>query len=463
MKKYVLLLCLVVGLTAPSVAQTDSLSLDKLYKMVQQLQQQQTAFNKLMEARKKDSLMIKELATSNTELQKTLSGQQKSYDEQMRILQDSIRSSASKLSGAMQTISAYKSKLDEQGNGMENMKMRMELKDELQYKHIKENIINITILYELMNEKLNALDAFRQLGNYQTLMQDLNNPANTKLGFSYNEKVIELLDEHITFDKKEKENSKILKFANVILSSPIVQGVTSFTPVLGTANSLFSFITGASMERKDITEEKLMKFKDGLERYTIYYVKLNEANGKFASRLNNYQEQNQALHEKLKDLTDRNVQDTKTDIRSKPGNDATVGDYLLNVFRYHNAQSVRDHFRDMELKATTNGKVNYGELLKNDKLQDMYKRTEDAILLFKDFEQLHNQYIKILDNNTDAVIGILNEAIELNLSKKSGKIKSEIDLLISEKKATVASVNRAINIIKLGETASKLSKFPPTI
>ena len=53
--------------------------------------------------------------------------------------------------------------------------------------------------------------------------------------------------------------------------------------------------------------------------------------------------------------------------------------------------------------------------------------------------------------------------LDLNLSKKTNRIRNEIDVLKDEKKATVASVNRAINIIKLGETANKLSKFPPAI
>lgn len=464
MKHLLILFSLLLLVPQLTVAQTDSLSLEKLYGMVQQLQGQQKRLLNLLELRQQDSLKITALSDDNAALREFILEQQKSYDVQITLLRDSLQSSSSRLDLTAQSIRTYRDKLTAQEDGMTEMKLRIELKDELNYKHIKRNLINAVELYEMLNEKLNALDAFKQLGSYQNLIKNLNNPASKNLGFSYNEKVIELLEKNIAFDKRNKENSKVLKFANVLLQSPLVQGVKNFTPVLSTANSLLSFISGLSVSRRDITEQNLLTFKQELQKYTIYYAKLNEANTTFTLRLGTYEEQNQALHEKLKDLVVQNTVNSNIKLKSPKDYKAeTAGDYLNYAFRYYNVRTVERYFENLERLATSKGKVNYGEILKNEKLQNMYKGIESTILLFKDFEQLHNEYITIIDNNNKAVVEILEEAVSMNLSKKNQKIRQEIDLLNKEKKTTVASVNRAINIDRMAEVAKKLSKFPPAI
>lgn len=465
MKKITGLLILTFFISCQSFAQSDSSRIAVLYDMVYKLQSQQSRLLNLLELRKSDSLKINSLSDDNKQLREFILEQQRSYDTQIALLRDSLQSGNSRLALTVQSIKTYKDQLAVQQDGMTEMKMRIELKDEINYKHIKRNLLNSVRLYEMMNEKLNALDAFKQLGSYQNLIKNLNNPASKNLGFSYNEKVIELLKKNIAFDKKNKDNPKIIQFANVLLQSPLVKGVKNFTPVLSTANSLLSFISGLSVSRRDINEQNLMTFKQELEKYTLYYAKLNDANTSFTLRLTGYQEQNQALHEKLKELVVLNIRNSNMNNIKLPAdyNHETAGDYLNYVFRYYNERTVEDYFERLERLATTNGKVNYGEMLKNQKLQNMYKRVEDAILLFKDFEQLHHKYIKIIDNNNKAVVAILDEAVAMNLSKSNKKIKQEIDLLNKEKKTTVASVNRAINIDRMAEVANQLSKFPPAL
>ncbi len=84
------------------------------------------------------------------------------------------------------------------------------------------------------------------------------------------------------------------------------------------------------------------------------------------------------------------------------------------------------------------------------------------MLLYRDFEKLYNQYLKIINDNNVVVTKILEEAKENKLGKGS-KIKDQIDRLEEEKDATKTSVRTAINLPRLERVASKLSKFPPTL
>lgn len=477
MRKFICLL-LLLGLSFGSNAQSKPDSLQVLFDMVQQLKKQQKEVQQLMEQREKDKA---KMASLEAQISKLKNGQDQNDDAnrqallalekarqadsyRVNALQDSIQSSQVQLSSAMSQLISYRKKIDSlqsKQNQFSEVEVRLKVGEEIKYRHIKQNLINLANLYELMNEKLNALDAFKQLGSYQNLLQDLNNPSSNTLGFSYNEKVLELMEENLLAER-DRSNSKILGFAKTLLESPLATGLKSMMPVVSTANSLLGFISGISVERKDITQEKFHAFKQELQRYTLFYARMNEANAQFKVGLTQYQSQIKSLHEKLKEQVVSNANLMSIKIKGEKDKYST-GEYLLYVFQDYNRSEAIQYFNELEKKHTNRkGIIDYGALLKQPNLQDSYRYTESAMLLFRDFEKLYTQYLQMINDNNEVVTEILEQAKDNNIGKGS-MIKDQIGKLEQAKEATKGSVRTAINLPKLNRISSLLSKFPPTL
>ena len=456
MKRYLLIALAFCAVTVAQ-AQPSQDSLQALFEMVEQLKVQQQQMAEMAQQREADQERIAELERKLEEL-KEGQGQDAEANREALLAIEEARAQDSEL---LQTYQRRIDSLKEQQDRFSAVELRLKVEEEIKYKHIRKNLVNIAHLYELMNDKLNALDAFKQLGAYQNLLQDLNNPSSNTLGFSYNEKVLELMKEQL-LPERDRDNSKILSLAKTILESPLATSIKSMVPVVSTANSLLGFLSGISVDKKDITREKFQNFKEELQRYTLYYARMNEANAQFKVSLTQYQGQIKTLHEKLKKQTVANALLMQMRLKNEKDKYST-GEYLLYVFQDYNRPEVQEYFKDLEEEYTSrDGETDYAGLLKKDELQEMYRHTESAMLLFRDFEKLYNQYLQIINDNNAVVTEILEQAKDNNIGKNS-MIKSQIRRLEDEKESTKSSVRTAINVPKLTRVASKLSKFPPAL
>jgi hypothetical protein len=484
MKRILMLLaaCLLAQAAAAQHSSADSLS--HLFDMVRQLQAQQAKMAGLAQRRSADSLKIADLEAqlsllaqgqqAGDEAQRMAREQQEAISQvqarqaadaqTLRQLQDSLRASQQRLAEAAAQLQFYQTQMasmEAKQQEFSAVQLRIKLADEITYRHIRDNLANTALLYEMMNDEVNDLYAFRQLGTYQQLLQELNNPSSDLLGFSYNDKVMELMEQYLLKTKKPRDREAIVRFARKLLENPIVQGITSVTPVLNTASSLLSFISGVALDG-DIPDDQFDLFREELQRYTRYYAKLNEVNAQFEGNLSNFQNSIQSLHTQLMELSLQNARQMslKTkDIQEKE----RIGSYLLELYRQYNKSAVESYFATLEKQhRLPDGSIDYAGILKLPEVQAMYKRTENAMLLFRDFENLHNLYLHLVDDNTMAVIDILIEARDNKLGK-TNKVKAQIDRLGNEMENTVGSVKTAINLPKLARVAEKLSKYPPAI
>jgi hypothetical protein len=313
----------------------------------------------------------------------------------------------------------------------------------------------------MLNERLNTLDALNQLETYQQILVDLNNPANESLGFSYNKKVIDLINNNIQTKKK----SRLLEITQMVLDNPILKGVTSLTPILSVGNSIFSVVSSFAVQDDRISSSSLQTVKNELDKYTLYYGKLNEANATFQRNLASYRISVGNLHNKVRDFTVKNLQEGgySTTVAKQPAN-ATVGDYLSGLFQIYNREAVEKYFTNLENTFRDSRGIRYEAIIKgNVHLINMNKRTQEVIDIYKEFESIYRQYITMIDKNNDTMQEILNLAITEKLSDSSSKVTEQINRLRNEKQRGIAAIERAINIEKLKSTVERLDSFFPVL
>lgn len=161
-----------------------------------------------------------------------------------KALEDSLAKARTQMMDLLVQLDTYRSAMERQEAVLKNVTRRVELTDEARYKLIYSNLTNTAYLFELMNEKLNTLRAISQVESYRTALGDLNNPADESLGFSYNKKVLQLLNSRV---KPRKGGEKMLQMAKLFLNDPTVQSVTSSTPILNIGTSLVSLIANVAI------------------------------------------------------------------------------------------------------------------------------------------------------------------------------------------------------------------------
>jgi aryl carrier-like protein len=376
-------------------------------------------------------------------------------------LMDSLRQKGQIISAMQKRIENHELDLQKADAGLKQFGKRLEVTDENRYRVIKSNLVYSVELFEMLNERLNTLDALNQLESYQQILVDLNNPANESLGFSYNKKVIDLINNNIQTKKK----SRLLELTQMVLDNPILKGVTSLTPILSVGNSIFSIVSSFAIQDDRISSASLQTVKNELDKYTLYYGKLNEANATFQRNLATYRISVGNLHNKVRDFTVKNLQEGgySTTVAKQPAN-ATVGDYLSGLFKIYNREAVEKYFTNLENTYRDSRGIRYESIIKNNiHLINMNKRTQEVIDIYKEFESIYRQYITMIDKNNDTMQEILNLAITEKLSDSSSKVTEQINRLRNEKQRGIASIERAINIEKLKNTVERLDSFFPVL
>ncbi|GAB4199047.1 MAG: hypothetical protein OHK0057_01340 [Thermoflexibacter sp.] len=376
-------------------------------------------------------------------------------------LMDSLRQKGQIISTMQKRIENHELDLQKADAGLKQFGKRLEVTDENRYRVIKSNLVYSVELFEMLNERLNTLDALNQLETYQQILVDLNNPANESLGFSYNKKVIDLINNNIQTKKK----SRLLEITQMVLDNPILKGVTSLTPILSVGNSIFSVVSAFAVQDDRISSSSLQTVKNELDKYTLYYGKLNEANATFQRNLASYRISVGNLHNKVRDFTVKNLQEGgySTTVAKQPAN-ATVGDYLSGLFQIYNREAVEKYFTNLENTFRDSRGIRYEAIIKgNVHLINMNKRTQEVIDIYKEFESIYRQYITMIDKNNDTMQEILNLAITEKLSDSSSKVTEQINRLRNEKQRGIAAIERAINIEKLKNTVERLDSFFPVL
>lgn len=448
MKKTLFLLLFFVFGTVYTVSAQDSVALilkaiDQLRSQQAQLQQQNQDFVRryqtLSDQRQKDSLRVMALT-------------------------DSLRNRSKQINLLSSDLGLYKETVEKNDAIVKGVSRRVELTDEARYKMVRTNLIHSAEFFEVLNDRLNTLYAINQVESYRTMLNSLNNPADETLGFSYNDKVLQLLQKKLV-DKKSKEGSKILNIAKMLLQDPVISNIASATPVINIATSVMGFVSGIAAQKKDIGEKDLQDFKDELEKYTSYYAKLNLVNARFANNIDNYQVQTTNLHDKLTEYVNLQAKGLKFEVQLKePEGNATNGEYLLGVFRTYNKTSVTSYFDKLENEFAKNGKVDYSKLMtKYPHIMESNKKIEDVIYLYKEFDYLYGQYISMIDENSRNTIVILQGAVEQKLSSEPAKVEKQVEILKNKKGEAVTGIRRAVNLPRLKDIVNMLDSYYPAL
>lgn len=394
----------------------------------------------------------------------TLSNQRQQDSIKVLALTDSLRNRSTQINLLSSDLGLYKETVEKNDAIVKGVSRRVELTDEARYKMVRTNLIHSAEFFEVLNDRLNTLYAINQVESYRTMLNSLNNPADETLGFSYNDKVLQLMQKKI-LDKKSKDSPKILSIAKMLLQDPVVSNIMSATPVINIATSVMGFVSGIAAQRKDIDEKDVQEFKNDLEKYTSYYAKLNLVNARFANNIDNYQVQTTNLHDKLTEYVNMQAKGLKFEVQLKePEGNATNGEYLLGVFRTYNKTAVTAYFDKMENEFAKNGKVDYSKLMsKYPHIMEANKKIEDVIYLYKEFDYLYGQYISMIDENSRNTIVILEGAVSQNLSSEPAKVKTQIDILKNKKGEAVTGIRRAVNLPRLKDIVNLLDSYYPAL
>ena len=448
MKKFLFLLLFFVFGGVYSASAQDSVALilkaiDELRSQQRQLQQQNQDFVRRYQ---------------------TLSNQRQQDSIKVLALTDSLKNRSKQINLLSSDLGLYKETVEKNDAIVKGVSRRVELTDEARYKMVRTNLIHSAEFFEVLNDRLNTLYAINQVESYRTMLNSLNNPADETLGFSYNDKVMQLMEKNL-ISKKDKGGQKILNIANMLLQDPLVSNIASATPVINIATSVLGFVSGIAAQKKEIDEKDVQTFKNELEKYTAYYAKLNLVNARFANNIDNYQVQTTNLHDKLTEYVNLQAKGLKFDVKLKePEGNATNGEYLLTVFRTYNKTSVTAYFDKMENEFAKGVKVDYSKLMtKYPHIMEANKKIEDVIYLYKEFDYLYGQYISMIDENSRNTIVILEGAVSQNLSSEPAKVKTQIEILKNKKGEAVTGIRRAVNLPRLKDIVNTLDSYYPAL
>jgi hypothetical protein len=391
---------------------------------------------------------------SNLNLVRSLQSQRRADSLRIVELQKALQDQISNFNSAVSSVDVRVKEFDQ----------RMKITDRDRYAIIQRNLISSVEVFDMLNQRLNILEALSQTEEYQNILVDLNNPANENLGFSYNKKVLALIEQYIAANAR-RDRSRIVEAARMVLENPLIQTMAGpAAPILGVSNSLLSFASTLFVSRTDIPQENVTRFRDEMMQFTQYYARLNELNRSFAMGIDSYQIQTANLQSKLRDFVVQNIQasgrtiDPNLERRSK-----STSDYLTTLFLTYNSGSVREYLVRLEREAMENGVINYGKLIRSGNLIEMNKRVGEVIFLYKEFEYLYSQYISLVEKNNREMVLVLQEAMAKKLSDDNNKVRQQIDRLSKVKEATVESINKAINLPRIKNEVDKLDTFYPSM
>ncbi|MCW3467413.1 hypothetical protein [Chitinophaga nivalis] len=324
------------------------------------------------------------------------------------------------------------------------------------YELIKNNIVNASETYYLLNKKIIDLKSRTTTNNLDVFITSLNNPESKALGFSLSDRIVELVEKIILKNKGEKneKNSKIVESTKSIINSPIFQSFTSLTPPLAIANSVMNFLHSVSVNNKQINQKSLQEFEKELNKYVVYYTALNDANQKFEYGLNFNKDQLSLLQDNLYDHLSFTATSMKFPAPQKSNQSLsqTMNEYFFDFKK----EKVVDYFNQLETKYAKGKRIDYESLLReNPNLKEVNNQLEDLVLQTKRYENLYNEYFTLLDSYYSKVNNSLKIAQDNGLADKSiiDNKQAEFRNLKTE---AVSEIQASINIRELYSNTEKI-------
>ena len=350
--------------------------------------------------------------------------------QQIKKLSESDRQNAMAIQGLLQ------------GREVDNM---------TKYQLMKNNIINATQTYYLLNKKIIDLKSRASTNSLDVFITSINNPESKELGFSFNERVIELVKKIVLEGKADanKRNQKIVESTNSIINSPIFKSFTALSPPLGIANAIMTFFHSISITDKSINEKNLKEFENELNKYVMFYTSLNEGNQKFKYGLNFNRDQLNSLHEDLYNHLLFTASAMKFNLPDRKNK--SLAEALNQFFLTFTRERVEQYFNQLEKQYTNprTGKIDYERLLReNGNLKEVNNQLEDLVLLTKRFENIYNEYFTLLDTYYAQVNNALQIAADNGLADKN-LIKQKQQEFAQLKQEAVNDIKASINIDEL--------------
>ena len=325
-----------------------------------------------------------------------------------------------------------------------------QIDNKTKYKLMKNNLISATRTYYLLNRKIIDLKSRTTSNNLDVFITSLNNPESKALGFSFSEKIVDLVKTVILHGKatKSQRNEKIVSTTESILKSPIFKSLVTLTPPLAIANSIMTFFHTLSINDKHINAETLNQFEQEVNKYVSYYTVLNEANQKFQYGLNFNKDQLNNLQQNMYDHLSFTASALGIDGPKRSGNEQ-LGVSLNHYFLSFNQETTKAFFEKLEKKYTQNGELDYEKLLReNMSLKEANNQLEDLVMQTRRFENLYNEYFTLINSYYDQVTNALNLAQDNGLADKN--IVKQKQAEFSQLKAqAITDIQASINIKEL--------------
>lgn len=328
------------------------------------------------------------------------------------------------------------------------------------YQILKNNIINASQTYYLLNKKIIDLKSRTTSNDLDVFIASLNNPESKELGFSFSERVVDLVKSVVLEGKayRNNRNQQILQSTNSIINSPLFKSFTSLTPPLGIADAIMTFLHSVAINnRKAINAKNLKIFETELDKYVVYYTSLNEGNQKFEYGLNFNKDQLKTLHEDLYNHLLFTSQALKFPLPVRKDN-IPLSSVLNKYFLTFTKDKIEDYFTNLEKKYTnpTTQKIDYERLLReNPNLKEVNNQLEDLVLQTKRFSTIYNEYFTLLNNYYSQVISSLQIAADNGLAEKT-LVQQKQEEFRKLKQEAVTDIKASINIDELKENTDNI-------
>jgi hypothetical protein len=341
-------------------------------------------------------------------------------------------------------------------NAIQGLLQGKEIDNLTKYELIKNNLINASETYYLLNKKIIDLKSRTTTNNLDVFITSLNNPESKELGFSFSDRIVELVEKIVLKGKVDKgdRNGKIVESTKSIINSPIFQSFTSLTPPLAIANSVMNFLHSVSVNNKQISQKTLQDFEKELNKYVVYYTALNDANQKFEFGLNFNKDQLNLLQDNLYDHLMFTASALKFQLPQR-GN-KTIGETMNDFFFDFKKEKVVQFFNDLEAKYAKGKRIDYEMLLReNPNLKEVNNQLEDLILQTKRFENLYNEYFTLLDSYYNKVNNSLKIAQDNGLADQNMITNKQTEFR-NLKNEAVTDIQASINIKELYNNTDKV-------
>lgn len=341
-------------------------------------------------------------------------------------------------------------------NAIQGLLQGKEIDNLTKYELIKNNLINASETYYLLNKKIIDLKSRTTTNNLDVFITALNNPESKELGFSFSDRIVELVEKIVLKGKVDKgeRNGKIVESTKSIINSPIFQSFTSLTPPLAIANSVMNFLHSVSVNNKQISQKTLQDFEKELNKYVVYYTALNDANQKFEFGLNFNKDQLNLLQDNLYDHLMFTASALKFQLPQR-GN-KTIGETMNDFFFDFKKEKVVQYFNDLEVKYSKGKRIDYEMLLReNPNLKEVNNQLEDLILQTKRFENLYNEYFTLLDSYYNKVNNSLKIAQDNGLADQNMITNKQTEFR-NLKNEAVTDIQASINIKELYNNTDKV-------